>query len=319
MKYALIRLIISLITMCFYDCCGYFYQIHCKRKEVSPGVFQFVIGLGDYHDKNHPSNATQREYFEGLLKRFSPSSIKVIVEDLSSVNSDGRLMCCNYAIKSYGGVLGNLADTVRRMNVDVDNVEYRYCRVASLGPLLMNVHKKVDMPRSSSVIMLRDVRDEIVREIKKVNAYNDGTYLNTLYKEVIVSVERALGQLELGKYEYNPVTDYFKTVSKKKYVQELEKLCVFDSPLLDMHMMHSIARSQDKKIIFVVAGGSHVEKVCNYLTHMGYENVAIAGDNAAVYSLLKNTLGSGQQIKKAVVRPEPVDLKVLDVFINTAY
>ena len=110
------------------------------KKPIDPqkNTYQLIIGIGDYHDKTHPVNAEQRTYLESFIKNCRKAASKVIVEDLSSINNDGKGVCCNFAINAYGGVLGTLADIARLQSVDVDNVEYRFCRVAGIGPLLNN-------------------------------------------------------------------------------------------------------------------------------------------------------------------------------------
>jgi hypothetical protein len=141
---------------------GYFYHVCVMNKHTKR---QHVVLLGDYHDKKHPANKGQRAYLESLLKKYNSKKVKLIVEDLSSVNNDGRMICCNFGINCDEGVLGRLANKARALGIAVDNVEYRYCRVAGIGPLLNNITSNPHSFRSSVGITIASLHKEIVDEI----------------------------------------------------------------------------------------------------------------------------------------------------------
>jgi hypothetical protein len=88
---------------------------------------------------------------------------------------------------------------------------------------------------------------------------------------------------QLVKMNLNSV-DCKKTVAHhcaqlqcSEYRHKLEKLCIFDSALIDSNIMHSIMCC-DAPIVFVVAGGSHIEEVAQLLKKMGYETVFVSPD-----------------------------------------
>ncbi len=292
---------------------GYFYHVCVMRKVVnkSTNAQQLVLCLGDYHLKSHPANSSQRVYVESLLKRCVALKSKLIVEDLSSVNNDGRMVCCNFGINCSEGVLGQLANKARSWGVVVDNVEYRYCRVAGVGPLLTNIRANPHSFRSSATIAISSLHKEVADEIEKIKKYNDGKVLNDLYKRTTGTVQSALSKTGLsGKAT---VADYCTPLQRKQYRQELEKLCIFDSALIDMNIMHSIAVSPNTPLIFVIAGGSHVEQVSSVLKRMGYESVLKTSGITA--SGLKKVLNSDTTTVPSDIHPEPIDITILDKFI----
>jgi hypothetical protein len=293
---------------------GYFYHVCVMRKVVnkSTNTQQLVLCLGDYHLKSHPANGSQRVYIESLLKRCVTLKSKLIVEDLSSVNNDGRMVCCNFGINCSEGVLGQLANKARSLGVAVDNVEYRYCRVAGVGPLLTNIQTNPHSFRSSATIATSSLHKEVVDEIEKIKKYNDGKILNDLYKRTTGTVQSALSKI--GFNGKATVADYCTPLQRKQYRQELEKLCIFDSALIDMNIMHSIAACPDTPFIFVIAGGSHVEQVSSVLKRMGYESVLkISGITAPG---LKKVLNSDATTVPSDIHPEPIDITILDKFIR---
>jgi hypothetical protein len=148
---------------------GYFYYLCVAKKMVSKNDRQqHIVLLADYHDKNHPANKGQRAYLESLLQKYKSKKIKLIVEDLSSINNDGRMICCNFGINCAEGVLGHLANKARSFGIAVDNVEYRYCRVAGIGPLITNTKADPHTVRSACGITLVSLYKEIVDEIEKI-------------------------------------------------------------------------------------------------------------------------------------------------------
>jgi hypothetical protein len=283
---------------------GYFYQVAIAADEQ-----QLVICLGDYHLKSHPANKYQRLYIEALLKRCVGKKVKFIVEDLSSVNNDGRMVCCNFGINCSEGVLGQLANKARALGIAVDNVEYRYCRVAGIGPLLNNLKAHPHDVRSSATIVLGALYKEVLDEIEKIKKYNDGKVLNNFYKRAIASVHAAL--LKTGFNNTITVAQYCAQLPHKQYRQELEKLCIFDSALIDMNIMHSIARS-DTEIIFVVAGGSHIEQVHAMLQKMGHTSLLKTAVVTA--PTVKKVLNSDSTDISAETHPEPIDVAIIEQY-----
>lgn len=294
---------------------GYFYHVCVMRKAMNKqaNTHQLVVCLGDYHLKSHPANKSQRVYVESLLKRCAGIKGKLIVEDLSSVSNDGRMGCCNFGINCSEGVLGKLADKARSLGVAVDNVEYRYCRVAGVGPLLSNIKANPQSFRSSATIATSSLHKEVADEIEKIKKYDDGKLLNDLYKHTASGVSAALSKI--GFKGKATVAQYCVPLQRKEYRQELEKLCIFDSALIDMNIMHSIAACGSEPIIFVLAGGSHIEQVSSVLKRMGYESVVTASAPAAAPAV-KKVLNSDSADGCSDVHPQPVDITIIDKFIR---
>ena len=297
------------------SCFGYYYHLCADSKVMNKktNVKQLVVFFGDYHFKSHPANKSQRIYIESLLKRCVAAKVKLIVEDLSSVNNDGRMVCCNFGINCSEGVLGQLANKARALGVAVDNVEYRYCRVAGVGPLLSNIQARPHAFRSSATIATSSLHKEVADEIEKIKKYDDGRLLNDLYRRTTSTVLTALSKIGFNKSKVT-VADYCTRLQCKQYRQELEKLCIFDSALIDMNIIHSIATSSEAPIIFVFAGGSHVEQVSFMLKRMGYESVLTTSAPAA--PVLRKVLNSDSTAVSSDIHPQPVDITIIDRFIR---
>jgi len=236
---------------------------------------QTIIGLADYHDKEHSANESQRSYLESFITRCCPKKHKLIIEDLSSVNNNGYGVCDGHIIYSNSGILGKLADVARSAHVEVDNIEYRYCRVAALGPLLKQAAITSSKEHVRSSISMQCLYREISNEIAIIDTYDDGAFLNGIYKKCIRKVQKSLSQLHFTPYLHESIADYCMTLCKKNYRKALEKLCIFDSSLIDSKIMHSIVSSPEKTLIIIIAGGSHIEKMGCLLQSLKYKKQAI--------------------------------------------
>ncbi len=272
---------------------GYIYRLCIVKKKANKQFQrpQWIILLGDYHDKNHPANNIQRAYLDTLLQKCVACKGKLIVEDLSSINNDGRMICCNFGINCAQGILGQLASKARELGVPVDNVEFRYCRVAGIGPLINNIKSNPHSFKSSSLITILSVYQEIIDEIEKIKKYDDGKKLNAFYKRTVAEVRSLLAKMDLCNKKMS-IAQHCAQLQSGAYRQELEKLCIFDSALIDTKIMHSIACC-DAPFIFVVAGGSHIDQVHALLQRIGGESVFISTDN----------------------NQHPVDMKIIDQFV----
>jgi hypothetical protein len=240
--------------------------------------------------------------------------MKLIVEDLSSFNNDGKGVCCNYTIHAHGGVLGRLADVARSLFIEVDNVEYRFCRVAGIGPLLNNPYIQPKNFASASSIYINNLYHEVLEELKCIASYNDDNRINNLYKSIRQEVMTSLNKLKLDRVGNLSITNYCMQLSKKNYIKCLEQLCIFDSPIIDAKILHSILSSY-KSIIIVAAGGSHIEKMNTYLELVGYKKM-----------LPPNPLHTSQKVENSFefegkrnqqgFRPSAINLHILDKIIN---
>ncbi len=69
-------------------------------KKSNPAVSgpEWVIGLGDLHDKKHPITQAQKNEIMRFLSSFPKDQVKVMTEDLSSCGSFGRKTCGNFYI-----------------------------------------------------------------------------------------------------------------------------------------------------------------------------------------------------------------------------
>jgi hypothetical protein len=273
---------------------------------------QLIFGIGDYHDKYHPANQSQRVYLESMIKKYRNS--KVIVEDLGSVNNDGKGMCCNFMMHVGKGVLSALADAARLASVDVDNIEYRYCRVAALGPLLNNLHVDPSAIHSASSIPLSMIEQETADELDKIQKYNDGNLLNGMYKAAARHIKKIFGQLKFDRFSEKSVAEYCSRWPKNQYRDNLEKLCIFDSILLDMKIIHSIIIAPDKSVIIIVAGGSHIEKTKHLLTRLGYKEVM--GFSGVFSDHVETALGSEKKDSSTTKCPGALDMRILDQYTS---
>lgn len=314
MKHCIRGSFIIIMLLVSHNCYGYFYEIFINDKIIDKHTNkrQLIIALSDYHLKSHPANKTQRMYLELLLKKCAAAKAKLIVEDLSSVNNDGKMVCCNFGVNCSEGVLGQLANQARVLGMGVDNVEYRYCRVAGVGPLLNNIQGSPHSFKSSATITTSSLHKEVVDEIEKIRKYNDGKLLNNLYKQTISKVQAVLSKVNFNAKNIT-VADYCAALQCKQYRQELEKLCIFDSALVDMNIMHAIAACSHDPLVLILAGGSHIEQVNGLLKRMGYKSVLKKSAIAA--SKVKKVLNSDSFDVPSDIHPQPVDITIIDKFI----
>lgn len=258
----------------FSNCMGYFYCGHILEKSFDHKDGQCIIMFGDFHQKNHPIYDKQYNDLNRLLQLCKEKKGKLIVEDLSSKNNEGRGVCCSYVMNNNKSMLAKLANKARAMSIDVDNIEYRYCRVVSLAPLLHNPDSNPYSFNSTKNIPIFALYKEIIDQIEKIKKYNDEQRLKAFYFSTLKTVNKDLSDLLLDQYhtkkEFSVASYCYQYWNKKNYYTFLEKLCIFDSALLDINILHSIITSKNKSLILVIAGGSHIEQVKDILVNLGY-------------------------------------------------
>lgn len=279
---------------------------------------QYIVCLSDFHDKSHPATHPQQKYLDNLLDQLVKKNAYVLVEDLSSPNTQSGLSGCgSFSVDSRGGILGGLSGTCKQKQIPAENVEYRFCRVAAFGPVLNNPNKSPNSLESARKITVDEIVSEIKQAIARIQLFRDGDYLQKYYDQNIDSVLNELTQLQLHNKPRANVADYLaqQTTSHRRS-DLLKQLLTFDSELLDMKFIHGIVQAQDKKIILLVAGGAHVNKVCELLEKIGYKKIYNTPVAYIKEHNLNGCIGSRIIDENYCVKPEAVDLDVIHTFID---
>lgn len=281
------------------------------------GSYQRVIGLSDFHDKQHGSNKEQLATIKTLLRRQNPKVTKIIVEDLSTGrDNNGQGSCRQFSINSRGGILGGLARSCKARGLCVDNVEYRYCRVAASGPVLNNLHQNPHSLPSACGVTVRDVTDEIHRVMDDVKKYTSSEVFARYCAQALQEVHSQLKELRLTQQAHRSMADYLHRHSTADARLEfLKRLLTFDSGLIDLKILHSIMSAPQFTNVIVIAGGSHIARVRDMLMCSDYDLVYTTQVSSIREYDLQRCIGSTIVDGAFCVRPESIDLQMLGMFL----
>lgn len=251
---------------------AFIFEVHSiKKNNNTVGGPEWVIGLSDLHDKKHPGTQDQKKHILNFLTRLPKGQVKVLTEDLSSCGSFGRKQCGNFYINSRGGILGGFTQECQMRGIDVDNHEFRYCRVSSLGPVINNACSDAVTYPSTSRINIATLYNEVKEELDHIRQFDDGTLLKKMYQSTLHKTEQFLNNSSITDCNTESVASYLKKYScPLKYTDLVCRLLTFDSELLDCKLIHAIKQEKRKKYIVVIAGGAHVKRVCDLLVQDGY-------------------------------------------------
>lgn len=284
---------------------AYIYQaIIMKKWNDLRNRYHYVIGLGDYHIKNENVIKKQHDQLRVFLANMDAQSCKVITEDLSVPNIDGRCGSGKFRINSRGGFLGGITEKCRDMGLNADNLEYRYARVCSIGPVLKDNAKDPKTYPSVAGISVGDVVKEIKDESQKIAKFNDGRVLNDWYRASVEQVDKKIVAYGLTDHKMS-MADYL--ASKKSNPMLLQKLLTFDRALLDAHIVHSVVNT-NKENICLLAGGSHIERVSQMLEKVGYKRVLELPKINAHPTQLESCVQSENGMSDNVNIPYAIDL-----------
>jgi len=297
----------------------YIYEVKVLRKwDAGRQKYHYFIGLSDFHDKHSGSNQSQLSKIEQLLANLDKNRVKIAVEDLSSPNAQGRQECGHFSINSRGGILGGLAEKCKNLGFEVDNVEFRYCRVSSLGPILNNLKERLDNFPSATHTHIAALVQEINQEIQAIDRYSDGHALSSVYNASIKEVAALVQSLHLEHDQSKSVAHYVGQHSKDNTRLELlKKLLTFDSSLLDIKLVHSVMQAGDKDRVIAIAGGAHIARVSELLIAQGYAPMESTKITFAREHDLNKCLGSHIIEGAFCMKPEAIDLGILQKAIET--
>lgn len=300
-----------MILFLFHSIDAYLYQaVVMKKWNDLRNRYHYVIGLGDYHIKHDDAIKKQHDQLKSLLSQGDPQDFKILTEDLSVANTDGREGCGKFRINSRGGFLGGITEKCRTIGLDTDNLEYRYARVCSIGPVLKNSEKDPKAFASVAGISVGDVVKEIKDESRKIKNFNDGSVLNSWYYASVEQVDKKIIAYGLTDHSMS-MADYL--LNKKGNSKFLEKLLTFDCELLDANIVHSVVNT-DKDKICVLAGGSHIERVSQMLEKVGYKKVVQLPAFSSTETQLESCVQSENGMRARAIVPHSIDLNHLKRF-----
>ncbi len=258
---------------------AFIYDVTTLRKwDGSRGRYQKVLAYSDFHDQltavTQQAHATQFVHIDTFLKKVNKKSCKIIVEDLCAANDRGCACCGHFCVRPRGGILGGLTEKCQAAGALVCNVEYRFCRVTSLGPVFNAPSADPASFVSTKTITVSALCDEIARTIGEIETYRDGSFLQNVYQKGVAAVKKKMYDFALARENAVSVARYVgEHMRGSKKLEMLKDLLTFDSQLLDYKILHQIATSADKALIVLFAGGSHCANVCEALEKMGYARV----------------------------------------------
>lgn len=248
----------------------YIYMMHMLQYVAPSGRELWVLGLGDFHDRVHIKTNLQRDGFEKLLQAIAECKTLVLVEDLSSPNTVSGCVGCGYLrIDTKGSFLAGLADACIKAGVQTLNLEYRFCRVAGLGPLL-NRASSPNMHIQNNYVSVAVVHAEVLSQIARIKSFDDGSFLNEYYTKTIAQLYRHMTKINFDAHKKTTLSDYIGPELPQDIIKDL---LMFDSALLDLEMVHAIVNATNKEIIIMVAGAAHITNVATIMEQIGYKTV----------------------------------------------
>lgn len=295
---------------------AYLYDVKVLRKwQPQCNRYHYWVGCCDFHDKLHKHNSVQRKKIEEWLPGYNPEHLLVLVEDLSSTNDAGKLGCGNYFINSRMGILAGLGSYCKTNHIPVQNVEYRYCRVVALGPVINNIQADPNSLPSARKMTI----SELTREIEQ--AYNDlllGS-TSTEFKNMLIaktaSLHKGLDKLKAVNANPQSIADYLRAnTSGWNRLNTVKNMLTFDGILLGFKLVDATLKAENKEKVIAFAGGTHINEAYELLQKVGgYEPLIDANSVNGADPVAKaiNT-GSAPLTKK----PEPISLELLEHYIK---
>jgi len=299
------------------NCMAFIYDVHVMRKwDSANNRHCYFVGLGDFHDKKHAITPLQLNQIDQIIKKLHPNKTKLIIEDISSADNVGKRGCGRFCVNSRGGILGGLVQKFRGKNFPyVNNIEYRFCRVAALAPVINNVNTNFRKFLSTTKLYKSSLNTEVASIAKEILSYNDGIVLNNWYKKCLSKTYNNMKVLKFDKKTNMSIADFiYSMTTPKNRLNFIKKLLMFDTSLVDARIVHSIVTPPSRQHALVIAGGSHIKNVSGVLQQIGYKPVYRSKIIVVKERASKNCPGHNLLPGGFCRKPKPADLRILNRF-----
>lgn len=307
---------LALLVCFFAHAHAYVYDVKVLRKwQPACNKYHYWVGCCDFHDKLHKQNSIQRRKIEEWLPGYNPDHVLVLIEDLSSSNDRGRLGCGSFFINSRAGILAGLGSYCKTSGIPAQNVEYRYCRVVALGPVINNIHADPHSLPSAKKMTLSQLTQEIEQ------AYNDlllgstsSEFKNALIAKTM-NLQQGMQKLKDLSITYNTIADYLRsTTTAWNRLEKVKNMLTFDGILLGFKLVDATLKAEHKEKVIAFAGGTHINEAYELLQKIGgYEPIIDGKVLPGADSVAKAINTSSAPLTK---KPEPISLELLEHYIK---
>lgn len=221
--------------------------------------YRYWVGFCDFHDKTHKANQIQRKKIEELLAQRNPDLFHVQVEDLSSPNDEGKAGFGSFYINSHAGILAGLATFCRDHDIPVQNVEYRYCRVISLGPVISNIAMDATLFPSTKRILVTHLLQEIEQTYTQLWMNNENTLFRTLLRQHFQEIMHYAKKVGLTGSQHTSVAEYINSFTlPAQRLDMVKNMLTFDGILIGFKLVDGVVKLPEKDLIVSFAGGTHI-------------------------------------------------------------
>jgi hypothetical protein len=309
----------GLCAIFFCSCAAYVYDVKAARKWYPEYKrYHFWIGCCDFHDKTHKANTFQRKKIENLLSCCDPTTIEVHVEDLSSANDAGRTGYGSYYINSRQGILAGLGNFCKMQGIPYCNVEYRYCRVVALGPIINNITADPGLFPSTCKITVAHLMNEIEQTYNDLLLnFNHAPGFKAALTRKKAHVTQLMTQLNWIRDQQKTIADYVAATSTPlNRLNAVKYLLTFDGILLGFKLADAAMKHPEKQKKIAFAGGTHINEAYELLLNLGgYEPVNQITATHLNAPALMHSVGANITDPSGG-KPQPVSLELLEHYLK---
>ena len=179
-----------------------------------------IVICSEEHNFGHPANKTHSQILTNMIPFFAQEGSQVIVEDLKSYTGPLQEVAGAIADEKMDSPLSHLATACQQHSIPTTNIEFRFARRVSVGPLLYffeNSRQDVDqlfgyLDKGSSdpeyiqacveyvngkhTIKSSSVVQEFDQAVADIGMFNDGAVLSDYYRNHLARVKIAEPLLE---------------------------------------------------------------------------------------------------------------------------
>jgi hypothetical protein len=295
---------------------AYLYDIKALRKwHPEYNRYHYFIGCCDFHDKTHVANPIQRKRIEELLPAYDPASVLVLVEDLSSPNDTGRLGCGSYFINSRVGILAGLGSYCKDCHIPFTNVEYRYCRVVALGPVINNLSADPSAFPSTKRMTVSHLMQEIEQTYNDLLFSSMTSSFKNQFMEISRTVNKSMENLNLMNNHQKSIAEYLaSTTTPANRLEVVKNLLTFDGILIGFKLVDATIKASEKEKVIAFAGGTHITEAYDLLQKIdNWEPVSHSELSTIKASIAR---GIGANVVESKGKPQPISLELIDHYLN---
>ena len=199
----------------------------------------------------------------------------------------------------------------------MQNIEYRYCRVVALGPVINNISSDPNSFPSTKRMTVSHLMQEIEQTYNDLLFSSMTSSFKNQFMEKSQNVNKSMQKLNLMNHHQKSIAEYLATTTTPiNRLEVVKNLLTFDGILIGFKLVDAAIKADEKEKIIAFAGGTHINEAYDLLQKIDKWEPVTHSELNAIKSSVARGINAPLNEKGLQNKPQPISLELLEHYLK---